>query len=263
MGTGKGKQSNPTPRTILGTRRDEAGRQLASLEASKSGGASAVFPSKFPLWTPSFCAHPLPSPSLFSQLSAVYGLPPAPPPRALFPADSPSLLPSPQLTHRGFLPSPDTQTRARQASAVRPIHAVWTCQACTLCLRCSALSACVCPSHTSLSCFSLHLLSGLTLIFSIPIFSSCFLLPSPAVPLCSPPRTQVCETYPIFSSSFLACPSSPFSLVFPSLFCSLPASVLVSRWMTGLSLIFPVSFRVHLLSTYCVPRPPLARLTGW
>ena len=232
MGTVKGKQSNRIPRTILGASRDEAGRQLASLEASKSGGASAMFPRKFPVWTPSFCAHPLPSPlPVFSALCCVW-CPPAlhpHPPRALFPADSPSLLPSPQLTHCGFLPSPDTQTRARQASDVRPIPSMWTCQACTLCLRCSSLSSCVYPSHTSLSCFSLHLLSGLTLIFSIPIFSSCCLLPSPALPLCSPPRTQVCETYPIFSSSFLACPSSPFSLVFPSLFCSLPASVFVSR----------------------------------
>ena len=106
-------------------------------------------------------------------------------------------------------------------------------------------------------------------------FFPCFLLPSPAVPLCSRPWIHVYLTYPsfggsglplvaggvlvsqpgiepatpaseawslnhelpgkslthpVYSSSSHACPSSPFSLSFPSLFCCLPSSLLELPW---------------------------------
>ena len=122
--------------------------------------------------------------------------------------------PSPQLTHTGFLPSPDAQTTAQQASDVHPS------------LPCgpgrpapSASTAAPSPPASSLltlpsPVFLLHLLSGLTLIFSIPHFFFLFLVPSPAVPLCSRPWIHVCPTYPIFGG--LGLPLVACGVFFPN-----------------------------------------------
>ena len=129
------------------------------------------------------------------------------------------------------------------------------------------LSSCIFSSH-SLSCLLTPPFVWVDTDFlNSQFFFFLFLVPSPAVPLCSRPWIYVCPTYPIFcglglplvacgvffpnqglslqplhwkhgvlttelpgrslthpiySSSFHACPSSPFSLSFPSLFCCLP-----------------------------------------
>lgn len=136
-------------------------------------------PRQFSGLTPSSCEHPLASPHL-SQLPAVYGPhagapPPTATPTALFPANAPS----PQLTHTGFLPPLEAQTTAQQASDVHPSPPRGTGGPAP-----SASASAPSPPASSLLTFPcpvffLHLLSGLTLLFSIPkIFFpvSCYLL---------------------------------------------------------------------------------------
>lgn len=127
---------------------------------------------------------PWPPPTFLSYLLSM--APPCPP-TLLKPPPLPCSLqmpllpsPSPQLTHTGFLPSLDAQTMAQQASDVHPSP---------LCgpggPAPSASTAAPCPPVSSLltlpsPVFLLLLLSGLTLIFSIPNFFffpvSCYLL---------------------------------------------------------------------------------------
>lgn len=136
-------------------------------------------PRQFPRLTPSFCEHPLASPNL-SQLPAVYGPHPRPTPPTATPTacflQMPLLpSPSPQLTHTGFLPSLDAQTTAQQASDVHPSPPrgpggpAPSASTSAPSPPASSLLTLPCPA------FFLHLLSGLTLIFSIPNFFFLFL----------------------------------------------------------------------------------------
>ena len=87
--------------------------------------------------------------------------------------------PSPQLTYPGFLPSLDAQTTAQLASDVHPSPPCGTGGPAP-----SASTSAPSPPASSLLTFPcpvffLHLLSGLTLLFSIPNFFfpvSCYLL---------------------------------------------------------------------------------------
>ena len=81
---------------------------------------------------------------------------------------------------------------------------MWTWQACTLCLHRCPLSSCIFSSHTSLSCLLTPPFVWVDTDFlNSPFFFFLFLVPSPAVPLCSRPWIHVCPTYPIFGGSGL------------------------------------------------------------